>query len=437
MPTYHYISRDSDGRPREGQLEARSSIDAVNQLRRQGLRIERLLEKNEIAARKNEAASATKPTAPIPRDSIWHTILEPGDAEAPTEAEGASPQAGLGAEDLAALAGRIAQITRSQLPLAPGLRALSQELPSRSMRRGLEDLCQRLERGESLEAALGGERRAVPGHISGLIVLGVRSGRLGELMEWFLHHVRRRIDLRRRCRASLLYPVVLLTCGVVAGVGGLIWVVPDLVPLYQFAGPERPVVVELMDSASQFLLSYGLFVLCGVVTIVAGVPLLLYALGGKVLLHRSLAGIPFVGMMFRCSGLAAFCELLAMFVSGQLPLAESIRLAARGTGDADLDERFETLAQCLERGGDDLELFRRLATISPQLVHVFHWKDRGRTFVDALQAAARIYENQARLQVTLSGILIEPLVVVGVLGGVAFFMVSLLQPMLQMLRALA
>ncbi len=140
-------------------------------------------------------------------------------------------------------------------------------------------------------------------------------------------------------------------------------------------------------------------------------------------------------MMFRCSGLAAFCELLSMFIAGQLPLAESIRLAARGTGDADLDERFDSLAQCLERGGDENELFRRLTAISPQLVHVFQWKDRGRTFVDALQAMARIYENQARLQITLSGILVEPLVVVGVLGGVAFFIASMILPMLRQLTS--
>ncbi len=253
-------------------------------------------------------------------------------------------------------------------------------------------------------------------------------------MEWFLHHVRRQIDLRRRCRASLLYPTVLLASGLIAALGGLIWIVPDLVPLYKFGGLEQPPLLELMDIASQVVRSYGLFILCGVLIVVAGVPLLLYALGGKVLLHRCLAGIPFVGMMFRCSGLAAFCELLALFVSGQLPLAESIRLAARGTGDADLDERFESLAQCLERGGDETELFRRLTSISPQLVHVFHWKDRGRTFVDALRAAARIYENQARLQITLSGILIEPLVVVGVLGGVGFFIASMILPMLRMLN---
>jgi general secretion pathway protein F len=435
MPTFHYIAYDSAGEPRTGQLEGRTSIDAVNQLRRQGLRIERLLASDEITTPQGEVTPPPKPSGPIPANSVWHSIVEPTDSDSQSEAEGPG-QSGLGAEDLAALAGRIAQITKSQLPLTPGLRALSQELPSRSMRRGLEDLCQRLERGEMLETALGGDHRAVPGHIGGLIVLGVRSGRLGEMMEWFLHHVRRQIDLRRRCRASLLYPAVLLASGLIAALGGLIWIVPDLIPLYKSVGIEEPPLLELMDIASQVVRNYGLFILGGILTIVAGVPLLLYALGGKVLLHQCLAGIPFVGMMFRCSGLAAFCELLAMFVSGQLPLGESIRLAARGTGDADLDERFESLAQCLERGGDETELFRRLSTISPQLVHVFHWKDRGRTFVDALRAAARIYENQARLQITLSGILVEPLVIVGVLGGVGFFIASMILPMLRMLTFL-
>jgi len=432
MPTFHYIARDSAGQPRSGELEARTSVDAVNQLRRQGLRIERLLENDETPAPTALAIDAAKTSGPVSANSVWHKVAEPTDSDSKHEGDN-SNESGLGTEDLAALAGRIAQITKSQLPLTPGLRALSQELPSKSMRRGLDELCQRLERGEPLETALGGENRAVPGHISGLIVLGVRSGRLGEMMEWFLHHVRRQIDLRRRCRASLLYPTVLLASGLLAALGGLIWLVPDLMPLYQFGGLEKPLLLDVLDIASQVVRSYGLFILCGILAIVAAVPLLLYALGGKVLLHRCLAGIPFVGMMFRCSGLAAFCELLAMFVSGQLPLAESIRLAARGTGDADLDERFESLAQCLERGGDETELFRRLATISPQLVHVFHLKDRGRTFVDALRAAARIYENQARLQITLSGILVEPLVVVGVLGSVGFFIATMIWPMLHML----
>ncbi|HET6324572.1 MAG TPA: type II secretion system F family protein [Planctomycetaceae bacterium] len=435
MPTFRYVAHDAAGQLCDGQLEARTSIDAVNQLRRQGLRIERLLANDESAVANPQLAGAPQPPDQSAVDSVWHTIIEPSDSGSQADGE-PSGQSSLGAEDLAALAGRIAQITKSQVPLTPGLRALSQELPSRSMRRGVEELCQRLERGETLEGALGDQSRAVPGHISGLIILGVKSGRLGEMMEWFLHHVRRQIDLRRRCRASLLYPTVLFACGVIAALGGLIWIVPDVVALNYVDGAEEPALVALLDIASQVVRTYGVFILCGILAIMAGVPLLLYLLGGRVLLHRCFAGIPFVGMMFRCSGLAAFCELLSMFITGHLPLAESIRLAARGTGDADLDERFEALAQCLERGGDETELFRRLTAISPQLVHVFQWKDRGRTFVDALRANARIYENQARLQITLSGILVEPLVVVGVLGGVGFFIAAMILPVLRSMMLL-
>jgi len=313
MPKFHYLASDSTGDSHEGQLEARSSIDAVNQLRRQGLKIERLLEQTEVTARQPAVAVATQAPVAVSADSVWHTILEPADAQA-SEAHQPSEMP-IGAEDLAALAGRIAQITRSQLPLTPGLRALSQELPSRSMRRSMENLCQRLERGEPPETALGGENRAVPGHISGLIVLGIRTGRLGEIMEWFLHHVRRQIDLRRRCRAALIYPVALLTCGLLAAVGGLIFIVPDMVAIYSSGGLTGSVddlpVIELLDIASTVLRTYGYWILAGLLTVIAGVPLLLYAFGGKVLLHRCLAGIPFIGMMFRCSGLAAFCELLA------------------------------------------------------------------------------------------------------------------------------
>ncbi len=214
----------------------RSSIDAVNQLRRQGLKVERLLEQTEVTARQPEMAVARQAPVAVSADSVWHTILEPADAKSPGAEQ--TNEMPIGVEDSAALAGRIAQITRSQLPLTPGFCALSQELPSRSMRRSLDNLCERLERGEPPETALGGENRLVPGHISGLIGLGIRTGRLGEIMDWFLHHVRRQIDLRRRCRAALIYPVVLLTCGLLAAVGGLIFIVPDLVSLYKSSGFE-------------------------------------------------------------------------------------------------------------------------------------------------------------------------------------------------------
>lgn len=423
MPTFQYIARGADGETSTGSLDAHTSIDAMNQLRRRGLRVERLQNEDDPPI-----APEPGPDALVgPEHALTDVVDESSDAA----------NVSLGIEELAEIAGRIASITKSQLPLVPGLRALAEGLPSRSLRRGLRALCLRLERGEPLEVALQGGDVALPRYLRGLIEVGVRSGRLGEMMDWFLHHVRRQTELRRRCRASLLYPALLFSAGVTALFLGLVWIVPAARQVYAGMSMQLPDLTTALLAASDFTRHYGLGVLAALFSIVLGVPLLIWFLGGKTLLDRSLAATPFVGTMFRCSALAGFCELLSMFIATHLPLPQAVRLAGEGCRDADLRERFDVIAHFLEQGQDDVDLFGRLAQISPHLIHVFHWKDREANFTEALRAAVRIYENQARLQITLAGMFLEPIVIIGVLGFLATFVVALFLPLIILLKSLS
>src|ERR1700679_1329723 len=142
MPNFHYIGRDSKGEKSSGSLEAHTAIDAMNQLRRRGLRVERLQSDEERVAEEMRPESVT-------------AIAEPAGTAADADTS-ETADISLGIEELAEIAGRIAGITKSKLPLLLGLRALAEGLPSRSLRRGLSALCRRLERGESLEEALQG-----------------------------------------------------------------------------------------------------------------------------------------------------------------------------------------------------------------------------------------------------------------------------------------
>ena len=54
MPNFHYIGRDSRGEKSTGSLEAHTAIDAMNQLRRRGLRVERLQSEEDRRRRRNE-----------------------------------------------------------------------------------------------------------------------------------------------------------------------------------------------------------------------------------------------------------------------------------------------------------------------------------------------------------------------------------------------
>ena len=124
MPTFHYIARAANGETNTGSLEAHAAIDAMNQLRRRGLRVERL----------QNDADAPAQTEPNP-ESVTH----PGDGVSDAAAETADPA-------------NVAWESRnspkspdgsraSQSPSCPyclGFAHLTEGLPSRSLRRGLQ-----------------------------------------------------------------------------------------------------------------------------------------------------------------------------------------------------------------------------------------------------------------------------------------------------------
>jgi len=116
----------------------------------------------------------------------------------------------LSAEESAELSSRLAALAQSGLPLEGGLYALAEEVARPQLARVLRNLAARLERGEKLEAAIAAQGSRLPAHLRGLIVAGVRSGRLPIVLDQFAALARRQQDLLRRVLLALAYPAVLL-----------------------------------------------------------------------------------------------------------------------------------------------------------------------------------------------------------------------------------
>lgn len=83
MPNFHYIGRDSRGEKSTGSLEAHTAIDAMNQLRRRGLRVERLQSEEDRVAEemRSEPVTATSDPAGAPsgRSQDRNSRHQPGD----------------------------------------------------------------------------------------------------------------------------------------------------------------------------------------------------------------------------------------------------------------------------------------------------------------------------------------------------------------------
>lgn len=431
MSDFYYEARDENGQTISGRIRAMDVKDAIRQL-----------EANKWDVVSVRTVPKPGPKEPQPSD-------EPVDAELISEEEGEEVEEAelvelprFNRRERVELAGHLSEVMQAGLPLAPGLAALSRELPDGRVRRGLRAMVAKLEAGRSLEYAL--ESRNVPPDLRGLVRAGLRSGHSGEVLSQYVHHAERMTDLRRRMALAWGYPLVLVLTAALIFLFFLGYVVPQFTKIYEDFGTELPAITESLVFLSKSLCrDWPVILVVG-----AGVAIVLWILWRFSLTaaqrRRFLWCLPIVGKMIRSAALARFSQLLSLLLENKVPLPEALRLAGQGAADAELGEAAHYLADVVESGGtirgNELACKRFPATFVQLLSRIEgrgQKTDEVQILAEACLSSARMFESQARVASVRIAALCQPLIVVFLAVSVGYLVIALFLPLIKLLNDLS
>ncbi len=424
MPTFRYQATGRDGQALQGMHVA----DTLEAARRQ-------LEATGLTIRSLEQAPA-----------------EP-ESRQPAEAATLS-QADFLSDDALALGERAAGLIRSGLPLNAGLRALAEETSTPRVRKALEAISQRLESGASIEDTLEHFSGHLPADLRMLIGAGVRSGRLPETIERYLEITRERLDLRRCVAASLTYPAILLLVFFGIMLGLFRFVIPDFTAIFEGFDTELPALTMLVVDLSRFVTKHDVLLLTltclGLATIICAswwlnrhwtAPIerlrLPQFIAGPAMRRRLSNIIPLFGAMRQMQSQSRFCGTLSLLVENNVALPEALRVAGLSSRDANLAEGALHLAVQVERGTSLHVAAWQNRRFPRGLVNVFRWEQHGSAFPELLQANAASCSYQTRAIASLVGVVLEPVIICTIAIVVAFNVISLFLPLVQLLNDLS
>ncbi len=331
----------------------------------------------------------------------------------------------------------IADLVEAGLPLEAGLRALSEEAPSRRLRRLLRTMSRELAQGQPPDEVLSGPGRGVPNYLRGLVRAGVQTGQLGAFLEQFLQSLRRRRAAAISFWGMMAYPLLLMPLVFLVGTGVLAWIVPQFRDIFNDFGVELPDITLALLLLSRTPVVIAIFV---------GVPLLVLLTWLAILLGRIVPGhatrlrlfqkLPVIGTPARMRGLAEFCSLLGLLVSGRIPLPEALQMTASALNDANLRQGARRLASRIELGDTLEDAAHGLPQISSELANLFRWEPRGDAFGDILLRAGEVYSARSRVQAGLTVMAVQPVVFVGIALFMGFVVIALFMPLVKLLDAL-
>ena len=339
--------------------------------------------------------------------------------------------------DARALVHHIAGLTRSGLPLQGGLKALREELEGGPLRDVVDELAGQLERGESLDTALGGQAKRFPGYLRGLVTAAVRSGKIGLVLGDFVTFAQNSAAIRRELWMGLVYPLLLLFAFVQLALFFCFYIVQQFESIYSDFGIDLPVLTRALIRTSRIFTSVGAGMLWGPVAIVlVGVVVSRFILDPAS--RRDLAcRIPLFGSMWRWLSLAEFSRYLALLLECNLTAADAVPLAAQGARDPTVIRAAYESETSLRRGGALADAFGPTGLLPPGLIRMLRWGETGGSLVPTLNLAAEMFEARAQAQASFAGGLVTVIIVLLVLWGTAFLVVALFLPLIQLITKLS
>lgn len=397
MATFEYNALTSAGRLMKGTIEAGSREEVSEQLKQMQLSV------NSI-----EKAKPVKPKTAIGRNQFMLFNQQ------------------------------LASITKAGIPLEKGLRELSNDVGSTSMRKLINDIAGELETGVSIEEAFEKRQKRFPPLYGRILKAGVETGRLSEMLTSLNRHLELAGRTRRIIFEAISYPLVILTLGAIVITVMFMLIIPQFKSVLEdIAQGELNALTTAFLIIPSHIIPFWIVVGFLIAAALVGFAILSTSAAGRRLKESIFLQIPVIGRVYHSSILGRMAEAMAMMVSAGCDMPASLRLSSGATGSEKLILESEALADQIEQGANILEAGQFCRTIPRLFLYSIQLGTQRNELQDNLYSLGQMYAEQARCgQARLQAVLL-PIMLLVVGFFIAMAVLAMFLPIIQVVTNLA
>jgi type IV pilus assembly protein PilC len=322
-------------------------------------------------------------------------------------------------------------LIKAGLPILGSLDLLARRQKVLNFRAQLEDVAQRVKTGESISTAFEAQG-GFPVVYTTTLLAGERSGNLEEVLQRFLDFQRVSLTFRKKLKASLIYPSLLIVMVVLLMIFLISFVVPQFATLYDQLGTPLPSATLFLLQMGQQAQHYGIYAL----VVLGGLGFLAYKWmktdAGASAIDRVRIATPVLGNVWLKYQVGLFSRTLSTLLTGGLPLVPSLDTAAKA-----IDSRQISLAvyRSVEtvREGKGLAASLAATKIFPELaIEMIEVGESTGALPQMLNSVAEFFEEDVQTNLTAAMSLIEPMILVVMGVVVVLILIALYLPILSL-----
>jgi type IV pilus assembly protein PilC len=332
---------------------------------------------------------------------------------------------------------QLSAIIRAGIPILQAIAMLRRRASSSRLRAVLADVEDKIRSGMALSAAFAAQGPIFPRIYTASVLAGERSGALDDVLSRYVSYMRRSVEIRRKIRGALAYPLFLLAASMGMVMFLTVYVVPKMSSLFEGFNRELPAVTKTVIGISHF--ASGNFYWLVPTFIGGAIALYLWSRtpSGALNVDRFLLKLPIVNQLIRQLAVAQMTRSLATLLAGGITLVESWEIAAESITNKELRARSSATLPMIREGRSFTESLESAGWIPPLALDMIGVGERSGSLREMLEEVADFHDRESEVRLEQLTTVLEPAILLVMGGVVVTILLSIYLPIIQSISNLS
>lgn len=285
-----------------------------------------------------------------------------------------------------------------------------------------------LQAGSSISDALNRFPKTFSSFYVSMVKSGEESGKLNEVFQYLADYLDRQYELTSKTRSALIYPAFVVVVFISVMILMFTLVIPNLSLLLLESGQEIPLYTRVVIGISNFLVSYGIYILVFLILLVSYVVWFRRNDSGKEYLDRVKLHAPLLGDLYKKVFLSRISDNLNTMLSSGISIVRSMEITSDVVDNYVYKGILNEIQEDIKSGSSLSNAFQKHKEIPAIMVQMIQVGEETGSLGSILKTLAEFYRREVDDAVDTMIGLIEPIMIVGLALGVGVLLTSILIP---------
>ncbi|MFC3678694.1 type II secretion system F family protein [Bacterioplanoides pacificum] len=315
----------------------------------------------------------------------------------------------INAEERILLTRQLYALTKAGIPILRALNGLMESGNNASLKTVLRGISDSLVAGSDLSTAFRQYPEVFSPIYISMIHIGETTGKLDDALLKLIAHLEMERETRKRIKAALRYPLMVISAISVAMVVITLFVIPSFTSVFNKLGADLPVATQILIAVSDFMQHWWHLLAAVLAATFLGLRQYIKTDNGALWWDRKKLKIPLIGSIFERIALSRFSRSFAMMMAAGVPVLQCLAVVSDSVGNRFIGRAVNGMLSGVERGDRLTNTASATGLFTPLVLQMLAVGEETGAVDKLLDDVADFYDQEVDYELKQLADAIEPL----------------------------